>query len=112
MNLSDALLFACADHYLHIHPSFLAIVQHVQITTTVQDIPSDSAKYTSWLAKDAHWFTLLKHEGNTLVYCHSNDMMFYGSPNVQLHASMPDGYAFLAQVNLFYFFVFFKHSKP
>lgn len=97
MNLSDALAFTCTDHFLQVHPIFNEIMKPLQIHTTHVPIRPNTNEYTSWITKNAQWFTVLKHNQQTLVYCHSNEMMYYASPNIQLHPSMPDGHAFLAQ---------------
>jgi len=97
MNREEALAFTCTDHLLQVNPLFNKIMQPLEITTTTKPIPPNTGQYTSWIAKGAHWFTIIKHNNQTLVYCHFNQMMFYASPNIQLHPLMPDGHAFLAQ---------------
>lgn len=93
MNLSEALAFTCADHFLQVHQVFLECSRNINITygkITTSD-------YTSWLAKGAHFFTIIQHEKQTIVFCHANQTMFYASPHIKLNASTPDGHAFLAQ---------------
>lgn len=94
MHFSEALAFVCAEHFLQIHPALFAITKPIEITMTNKKLQS---QHTSWMAAKTHWFTLIKHNQKTIVYCHKNNMMYYGSPAVQLHSHMPDGHAFLAQ---------------
>lgn len=97
MDLSTALSFTCTDHFLQVHPLFNDVMQPMKIVTSHASIQPNTNEYASWMAKDAQWFTILKHNQQTIVYCHSNNMMYYASPNIQLHPHMPEGYAFLAQ---------------
>jgi hypothetical protein len=97
MDLSDALAFACAHHFVQIHPVLTTITRPVTLT---EGNVSDSAPRATWLAAGAHWFTLIKHNKHTLVYSHETHMTYYAAPEVQLHEGMPDGYAFLAQTAL------------
>lgn len=98
MELSEALAFLCGEHFIQVDAVFAQVMQPIQITTIHTELPADS--YASWMAKGAHWFTLMKRKGQTVVYCHANDMMYFASPNVQLPPSIPDNYAFLAQTAL------------
>ena len=97
MELSEALAFVCGQHFLQVDNVFTQVMKAVEIDS-VSEVASDA--YTSWMAKGALWFTLLKKRGQTVVYCHANDMMYYASPNVQLPSCIPDDHAFLAQTAL------------
>lgn len=94
MDLQESLAFVCAEHFLELHPIYNAIMKDI---TLDKDTSKHTNKIASWLAKDSQWFTLIKHEKQTIVYCHANHMVFYASPNVWLPDGIPNGYAFLCQ---------------
>ena len=64
----------------------------------VDDIcpPCEGAQAT-WLCENHVFFTLIRDLNSTLVYCHSNDMLYYASPAAQLSPACPIGTAFLCQ---------------
>lgn len=97
MNLSEALAFVCGEHFLQINPLFSQVFQKIDIQ---KSNCCDDLACASWLAKDSHWFTIMKWNDNTLVYCHCNQMAYYASPNIQLPSNFPDNHAFLAQTTL------------
>lgn len=50
------------------------------------------------MVKGGKLFTLIKHDGRTLVFCHDNKTTYYGSPEISLDPACADGAAFLVQV--------------
>ena len=93
MLLKDALAFVAGEICVQV-----AKVIH-QGSAVVKLTPGriDSVAHTLWLVKGGKLFTLIKHEDQTLVFCHDNKTMYYGSPEASMHADCPDGYAFLVQ---------------
>ena len=60
---------------------------------------SDSSLST-WLCDEAHFFTLIKADTGTLVYSHTNGVLYYAAPIAQLSAACPLGTAILCQFTL------------
>lgn len=103
MDLSDSLAFACAHHFLQVHPVLTSLTRQVEFThAKIQDTEARSShpRLSTWVAEGACWFTLVKHLQTTIVYSHDTLMMYYGTPEIQLHRDLPDGHAFLAQTAL------------
>lgn len=57
---------------------------------------SDSSLST-WLCDEAHFFTLIKTDSGTLVYSHTNGVLYYATPLAQLSAACPINTAILCQ---------------
>ena len=56
------------------------------------------AGYGTWQPAEAVFFTIMKDDrGDTLLYCHINDSLYYASPAVQLSRDAPVGIALLGQ---------------
>jgi len=51
----------------------------------------------TWLCADAHFFTLFQSSGHTLLYSHTNEIMYHASSQAQLPSSCPKEAAFLCQ---------------
>jgi len=108
MNLSDSLAFACAHHFLQVHPVLTGLTRQVEFThtkikekaSTTNSNENNHQGLSTWVAEGACWFTLVKHLQTTIVFSHDTLMMYYGTPDVQLHRDLPDGHAFLAQTAL------------
>ena len=58
--------------------------------------PCEGAQAT-WLCENHVFFRLFRDLNSMLVYCHSNDMLYYASPTAQLSPACPVGTAFLCQ---------------
>ncbi len=97
MDLSEALAFVCAEHFLQVHPSVLGATKTMDIRLSREQLEPAKVRCASWIAKGAFFFTILKIQNQTVVYCHANKMMYYTSPNIQLPMQIPNGYAFLGQ---------------
>jgi hypothetical protein len=52
---------------------------------------------STWLCDDALFFTLIKSDGQTLVYSHVNRVLYYATPQAQLATACPDGTSILCQ---------------
>ena len=55
-----------------------------------------SSSFT-WSPTGAKFFTIMKVNGDSLVYCHHNDTLYTASPQATLCSTCPDGLGFLAQ---------------
>ncbi len=56
-----------------------------------------SESYATWKPKDSLFFTLIKSEGDTVVFCHANGTAYYAAPAVRLASGCPLHTAFLCQ---------------
>lgn len=65
--------------------------------TTNSSNPDAISRFSTWLCKDSLFFTLIKTEGPTLVFSHSNGVLYYATPAAQLGHNCPAGTAFLCQ---------------
>lgn len=52
---------------------------------------------STWLCEDAHFFTLMKTDAGTLVYSHTNGVLYYATPLAQLSVACPVNTAILCQ---------------
>jgi hypothetical protein len=52
---------------------------------------------STWLCDEAHFFTLIKTESGTLVYSHTNGVLYYATPQAQLAPACPVDTAILCQ---------------
>lgn len=96
--LSAALAVVAGDICLQISPSIYAYCRQVEFT----DEPGAGAESLAgfpctWLCEDHVFFTLIKEPQATLVFCHSNQVLYYASPAAQLSSACPAGTALLCQ---------------
>jgi hypothetical protein len=56
-----------------------------------------SSSLSTWLCDEALFFTLLKSDAGTLVYSHTNGVLYYATPLAQLSAQCPLHTAVLCQ---------------
>jgi len=57
---------------------------------------SDSSQST-WLCDEALFFTLIKSDAGTVVYSHTNQVLYFATPQAQLAAACPANTAVLCQ---------------
>lgn len=62
-----------------------------------QPLPPPPDSIATWLCKDSVFFTLIRSNQETLVFCHDNQTLYYASPAAQLAPECPVGTAFLCQ---------------
>lgn len=55
------------------------------------------ATLATWLCDEACFFTLIKTDAHTLVYSHTNRVLYYATPQAQLAAACPADTAVLCQ---------------
>jgi hypothetical protein len=55
------------------------------------------ASLSTWLCDEACFFTLIKTDAHTLVYSHTNHVLYYATPQAQLAAACPVDTAVLCQ---------------
>jgi len=93
--MDTALSILAGDICLHVGPEILVICrqlkQNAQSMRTSQD--------ATWVCKDAHFFTLFKtqHGPATLLFSHTNGVLYYASPQAHLAPACPCNTGFLCQ---------------
>jgi hypothetical protein len=92
--LSDALRFLAAEVCLQIGRDMLPKCSPITITP-LPEIAEDSL--CTWLCADAHFFTLFVAGDCTLIFSHTNEILYHASPLAQLPPSCPKDVAFLCQ---------------
>lgn len=96
MLVEDALAIVAGEVCLKVHSVIAAATQSVRV---VPGRVADGA-HASWLARESKLFTLARHEGQTLVYSHDTETLYYARPELALTGECPDNHAFLIQVLL------------
>lgn len=84
LQIGQALLLACRD-IIFIDA---ASPEGCQVT---------DSSLSTWLCDDALFFTLIKSDSRTLVYSHTNKVLYYATPQAQLSPACPDNTALLCQ---------------
>jgi hypothetical protein len=93
MHRDDALALACGALCLQVHSVLPAAMQGVSVSVG----PLLEEDVTTWLAKDARFYTLVKTPRGTRVYDHADDLLYFAGPHAELAKACPDGHAFLCQ---------------
>lgn len=93
-SLSDALQFLAAEVCLRVEAGMLPKCTPITLTP-MPEIAEDAL--CTWLCESAHFFTLFKADDCTLVFSHTNEILYHASAPAQLSASCPKDVAFLCQ---------------
>ena len=93
MSLDEALSIITAEICLQVGQSMASICKNLTThSLSCQDT------HCTWICKDTHFFTIFKADkNNTLVYSHTNEMLYYASIFAQLSPSCPVNVGFLCQ---------------
>ena len=94
-DLSHALSILAGDPCLSVGQPLVKVCSPIQLTCT--EAPDSDNDHATWLCAPRLFFTLIKHAQDTLLYSHSNQMLYFASAQAQLSPSTPDGTAFLCQ---------------
>ena len=96
-SLSVALQFLAGDVCLQIGKDTLAKCRPLTLSLSpLPEIAEDAL--CTWLCEDTHFFTLFRSESDaTLIYSHSNEILYYASMEAQLASTCPKDIAFLCQ---------------
>jgi hypothetical protein len=95
-SLSDALQILAAEVCLRIGQDMLPKCSPITITP-LPEIAEDAL--CTWLCADVHFFTLFKASDvdSTLVFSHTNEILYHASALAQLAPTCPKDVAFLCQ---------------
>ena len=99
MSLDTALSTLTAEICVQIAPSVALLCKPAAPKNCQKH--SANPDFCTWRCKDAHLFTLFKiNPLLTLVYSHTNDVLYYASLQAQLSAACPLHTGFLCQFTL------------
>lgn len=95
--LSAALHILAGDVCLRISPADIATCRPLVVPPSTRPIYPETL--STWLCDGAHFFTLFKSKGvdGTLLFSHTNEMLYYASVSAQLSPNCPQDIAFLCQ---------------
>ena len=93
MHRDDALALACGPLCLQIQPVLPAAMRGA----TVAIGQLQASDLVTWLAKGARLYTLVQTGEGTRVYDHTDDLLYFASPDAELDRACPEGHAFLCQ---------------
>lgn len=94
MNPDDVLAHACRGHCIEIWEGGIA---RSLKPIAFDEAPIGDKDLTTWLVKGGRLVTVIKTEAGTRIYDHSEDFLYYASPQAQMGRECPAGHAFLAQ---------------
>jgi hypothetical protein len=97
--LSYALSILAGDPCLQIGPGILSACRDIVFADpeSAECSQVTETSLSTWLCDDALFFTLIKSDGQNLVYSHTNKVLYYAVPQAQLSAACPDGCSILCQ---------------
>jgi hypothetical protein len=93
-SLSVALQFLAGGVCLQIGGDTFAKCRPITFSP-LPEIREDSL--CTWLCEDTHFFTLFKSESDTLIYSHTNEILYHASMQAQLASTCPNDISFICQ---------------
>ncbi len=98
--LSAALHVLAGDVCLRVGPPVIDACRPLAIPSSASLICPETL--STWLCDGAHFFTLFKPRGvgGTLLFSHTNEMLYYASVDAQLSHNCPEDVAFLCQFTM------------
>ena len=97
--LTYALSILAGDPCLQIGAGILSACRDVVFADpeSMESSQVTEASLSTWLCDDALFFTLIKSDGQTLVYSHTNKVLYYAAPQSQLSSACPENSTILCQ---------------
>lgn len=96
--LSAALHVLAGDVCLCVGPGDIGKCRPFSVPPTVEICPE---ALSTWLCKDGHFFTLFKSSPTgTLLFSHTNEVLYHASIDAQLSKDCPIGLCFLCQFTI------------
>lgn len=94
--MDEALAILAGDISLQVGPEILALCRPILLSPLAQPPTCDQA---TWLCRDACFFTLFRthHAPSTLLFSHTNGVLYHASPQAQLAPACPANTGFLCQ---------------
>ena len=95
MDLTEALQLLAGEVCLHVAQDTLPKCTRLSLLPITE---IGDKQLCTWLCKDTHFFTLFKSEASgTLLYSHTNEVLYHASLDAQLAPACPKDAAFLCQ---------------
>jgi hypothetical protein len=91
--LDQALAILAGDPCLAIGADLAALCRAMELQPAGGGLTAPA----TWLCEHGEFFTLIRREPDTLLFCHRNQMLYFAAPDAQLAQRCPDGEAFLCQ---------------
>lgn len=99
--LTYALSVLAGDPCIQIGPAMQLACRSITVTEICaaesERERSAGASLSTWLCAEALFFTLIKADGQTLVFSHANRVLYHATPQAQLTAACPAGAGILCQ---------------
>ena len=95
--LSEALHVLAGDVCLHVSKDCIAMCRPFSVPGSGEKI--ESSFLSTWLCEGAHFFTLFRPSAvfGTLLFSHTNEVLYHASMDAQLSAGCPADVCFLCQ---------------
>ena len=93
--LSVALSHVAAEVYLRLDADTFSACRPALLRPKPKRLPE--AGFSTWKPKGSIFFTLVKAQQDTVVFCHANETAYYAAPAARLASECPDKAAFLCQ---------------
>ena len=93
--MDTALSILAGDVSLQVGQEIMALCRSTLLSTCTQA----EGQHATWLCRDAAFFTLFKtqHSPSTLLFSHTNGVLYHASPQAQLSPACPCNTGFLCQ---------------
>lgn len=96
--LTDALQILAGGVCLQIGKDTFSKCTPLSLLSMPENAEISEDALCTWLCADTHFFTLFKSEtGSTLLYSHTNEVLYHASLDAQLAPACPKDVAFLCQ---------------
>lgn len=95
--MDASLCILAGDVCLQVHQDLVPLCRPLSPPAPVRCFVPQLEAPSTWLCKDAQFFTLFKLQGSTLLFSHGNRVLYYASTMAQLAPECPLGTAFLCQ---------------
>ena len=93
MSLDTALSVLTAEICIQVGPTIASMCRTISMGNS-EAVDTNC----TWICRDTHFFTIFKSDRNqTLVYSHTNEMLYYASMLTQLSPSCPPSVGFICQ---------------
>lgn len=97
--LSHALSTIATEVFIKLDEPLFRACRPIELRPKQKRAPASESccSYATWKPKDSLFFTLIKSENDTVVFCHANGTAYYAAPPVRLASCCPVHTAFLCQ---------------
>ena len=94
-SLSEALSVVAGPPFVQLDQNVFKMCCTIKYRTSlVQN--ANAQDLSTWIPRNTHVFTLIKTAGDTVIYCHDNDLAYLAAPSAKLAEYCPVGLGLLA----------------